>query len=75
MKGWCITQLKVNFWARVLPSRLLSYTKIVKGESKKNKRSLISFAEPHPVLYKDIKSREEKFEFIQNLSQDASRRL
>ncbi|MEJ8768207.1 hypothetical protein [Prevotella sp. HCN-7019] len=46
-------------WLLILPNRILSYTKIVKGERKdKNGKNCffeIGFAEPHPILYKDSK--------------------
>ena len=40
-----------------LPSRILSYAKIVKGESNSKRKNKVftdfDIAEPHPIFYKD----------------------
>ena len=41
-----------------MPSRILSYSKIVKGERNTKRSLLIFIAEPLPILFKDSERRE-----------------
>ncbi len=42
-----------------MPSRILSYLKIVKGESRTKQNYLFFYAKPHPILSKDSERREQ----------------